>query len=330
MLPRMTRRAFIGLSIGALLDIPRQGVMAAAVAPQPVTQGCRTPQVVSDWIRIVEYPKHHLNDFCLFRDQQRIWHAIGIMGTGTWSSETSLFHSTGPSLHERFENRPALFQAMPRWVRGGRQSANQAPQKHAPFVLFHDGLYHLFYRRPNGTILVVRSSDPFHWPDEVELVFEERDARDICITKISGLFHMYYCQAAVVDGVLRSCDLLRTSKDLRKWSAATVVYADTSRESSHSTLESPFVVARPEGFYLFVRNQLLEEETVTTVSFSEDARRFPSGVQPWFATFKHVHAPEIVQSGDRYTIARVSGARHASREAPPVGGWVEVAELQFR
>ena len=314
-----------------MLAFPRRIVRGGTADFQPVTGGSRrrTPQLASDWIRIVDYPDRHLNDFCLFRDRQGTWHAIGIMGAGTWASETSLFHSTGRSLRERFVNRQPLFETMPRWV-GNRQSQNAAPQKHAPFVVFHDGLYHLFYRRPGGTIVVVRSADPFHWPDEVELVFEERDARDVCITKIAGLFHMYYCQAALVDGVMRSCNLLRTSKDLGDWGTATVVYADTSRESGHSSLESPFVVSRPEGFYLFVRNRLLEEDVVTTVSFSEDPAHFPSGERPWFAELKHVHAPEIVEIDGRYYIARVSGARHANRQTPAVGGWVEMAELQFR
>ena len=330
MSPRTTRRVFTGLSIGAVVDVSLGDLLAGTgeSATEKEHRGRRTPRIVSDWFRIVEYPDHHLNDFCLFRDQGGTWHAIGIMGTGTWASETSLFHSTGDSLRQRFENRPALFEAMPRWV-GSRRSQNRAPQKHAPFVVFHDGLYHLFYRRPGGTNLVVRSADPFRWPDEVELVFEERDARDMCITKIGGVFHMYYCQAALVDGVMRSCDLLRTSKDLREWSEASVVYVDTSRESGHSRLESPFVVPRPEGYYLFVRNRLLKNETVTTVSFSQDPRRFPSGERPWFAELKHVHAPEIVQVDDRYYLARVSGPRHANRQAPAVGGWVEVAELQF-
>ena len=328
---RITRRVFVGLSLGSLTAYLRLHPSAAAADLQPAKGRPEypTPEVASDWFRIVEYPRNHLNDFCLFRDQRGIWHAIGILGTGTWASETSLFHSTGKHLRERFENHPPLFETMPRWI-GGRRSQNAAPQKHAPFVVFHDGLYHLFYRRPSGTILVVRSPDPFRWPDEVELVFEERDARDICIAKMGGTFHMYYCQAAPVDGVMRSCVLLRTSKHLRDWSAASVVCADTSRESRHSTLESPFVVPRPEGFYLLVRNRLLEEDTVTTVSFSKEPARFPGGVHPWFTELKHVHAPEIVEFDGRHYIARVSGPSHANRQAPAIGGWIEAAELRFR
>jgi len=288
----------------------------------------RVPRIASSWFRIVEYPQRHLNDFCLFRDQQGVWHAIGIMGTGTWASETALFHSTGRSLRERFENRQPLFEQMPREI-GPQRSKNQAPQKHAPFVAFHDGLYHLFYRRPRGTTLVVRSADPWQWPDEAEVVFEQADARDVCVVKIGGAFHMYYCQAAEFEGTMRSCILLRKSTDLRRWSEPAIVHGDTSRECRHSRLESPFVVAGPGGWYLFVRNRSLDERTATTVYYSESPERFPSGRQQWFAELDEVHAPEIVECEGRHYIARVSGPPHANPRAPSADGWVEVAELKF-
>ena len=129
------------------------------------------PTIASPWFRIVEYPTNHLNDFCLFRDQQGVWHAIGIMGTGTWASETALFHSTGRSLRERFENLEPLFAEMPEWI-GEKRSGNKAPQKQAPFVVFDNGFYHMFYRRPPGSILAVRSADAYRWPNRVELAFE--------------------------------------------------------------------------------------------------------------------------------------------------------------
>lgn len=51
----------------------------------------------------------------------------------------------------------------------------------------------------------------------------------------------------------------------------------------------------------------------------------------WFAELENIHAPEIVEEAGRYFIARVSGPRHANRQAPEQGsGWVEVAELAFQ
>jgi hypothetical protein len=222
-----------------------------------------------------------------------------------------------------------LLTAMPAWA-GSRRSDNNRPQKHAPFVVFHQGLYHLFYRRPPGTILVARSRDPFHWPDEVELVFEAGDARDVCIVPIESRFHMYYCQSAAVEGHAQplSCILLRTSADLRNWSEAAIVHYD-NRPANHSKLESPFVLPRPEGYYLFARDRYVTDRCLARVYFSKDARQFPSGERAWFGELEDVHAPEIVQVGKQDYIARVSGPGHANPNSPARGGWIEVARLDF-
>jgi hypothetical protein len=321
------------LLLGIVTSAPVHGGSVGEKAPYAgragSTSGPLTPVIASKWFRIVEYPDSHLNDFCLFRDRRGTWHAIGILGTGTWASETTLFHSTGTSLSERFTNRRPLFDALPEWI-GDRRSKNKAPQKHAPFVIFNEGVYHMFYRRPNGTNLHVTTRDPMRWPNRVELAFEEQDARDSCVIRVGRTFYHYSCQAMKVKAVWRSCVAVRVSEDLRSWSAAEPAHVDTSHVSKHSRMESPFVVARPEGYYLFIRNRRFDNPALTTVYFSQTPQRFPSGEKAWFAALKNVHAPEIVQRKNRYYVARVSGARHASPDAPKRGGWVEVAELDFR
>ena len=279
------------------------------------------PVIASDWIRVVDYPENHLNDFCIFQDTDGIWHCMGIMGTGTWNSETSLFHCSSLNLLEHFKTNKSILTTLP--------PAHLPPQKHAPFVVFNEGYYHLFYRRPPGTILVVRSADPFNWPDLGFLVFEERDARDICIIKDNNMFLMYYCQSIFIDGFYRSAILMRKSKDLCEWSDAETVFLDTIKSSEHSYLESPFVVRRPEGYYIFIRHRLLEETCSTVVIFSDFPNEFPSGERTWFVELNHVHAPEIVSHEGKYYIARVSGPRHGNKFAPQKGGWIEIAELKF-
>ncbi len=291
--------------------------------------GAFTPTIASDWFRIVEYPQNHLNDFCLFRDQSGLWHAIGIMGTGDAKSELRFFHSTGQSLRRRFTNREPLFEGLPTWI-GEPRSSNMSLRKHAPFVIYHEDEYHMFYRRPNGTNLHVRTRDPLRWPNRVELAFEEQDARDSCIIWVDEVFYHYSCQAMEIDGIWRSCVAVRTSHDLRQWSDAEPAHIDTSHVTDHSRMESPFVVKRPEGYYLFVRNRMFDYPSLTTIYFSQTPRRFPSGNKAWFAELKDIHAPEIVEEAGRYFIARVSGPRHANRQAPEQGGWIDVAELVFR
>jgi len=273
--------------------------------------------VAGPWRRIVEYPQNHLNDFCLFRALDGRWHAIGIMGTGTWASELSLFHSSGEDLRSRFENHAPLLAEVP--------PEGLKPQKHAPFVVIRDGVYHMFYRRPWGTILHLRSEDPARWSGLGQVVFEERDARDVCILQGGGQYLMYYCQCAEVDGALRSCILARTSADLETWSAALTVHVDTARPRDHSYLESPFVVRRPEGFYLLVRHRLMEECRTTVVLFSENPLDFGSGEREWFCELHELHAAEVVEHQGHSYVARVSGGFE-----PAFPGWVEVAPLDWR
>jgi len=281
--------------------------------------GPQTPTIRADGYRIVEDPSHHLNDFCLFRDHEGTWHCIGIMGTGSWHSEQSFFHWSGKSLQARFTpHRPLLTRRPP---------ANEVPQKHAPYVVRHDEVYHMFYRRPPGTILSTRSPDPGWWESLGKVVFEENDARDVCIRKFDGVYHMYYCQSREVQGIPRSCILLRRSPDLVQWDEPVVVHVDLNEPASHSYLESPFVIAREEGYYLFIRHRLRDADRATVVLFSGRPDRFPSGREAWFAELPHVHAPEIVRHEGRFYLATVSGAPHTGSQEPV--GWVEVAELRF-
>jgi hypothetical protein len=252
-----------------------------------------------------------------------MWHAIGIVGTGSWRSEQSLFHCVGRDLHSRFEWQEPIL--------SDRPASPLAPQKHAPYVVYHAGQYHLFYRRPPGTILCVSSPHPNRWIGLGDKVFAESDARDICVIRVGDVFYMYYCQLAEIDGIHRSCILLRRSQDLVEWQTAEVVHVDTARPAEHSYLESPFVIHRPEGFYLFVRHrEYRKAEVVTVVLFSDQPDRFPSGNRQWFSELIGLHAPEIVTDGGKYYIFRVSGAPHASRAAPDKGGWIDVAELKFQ
>ncbi len=283
-----------------------------------------TPRIAAPWMRVIEYPENHLNDFCLFRALDGRWHAIGIMGTGTWASETSLFHASASTLYGPYERHPALLPDPPR-----DGLANAAPQKHAPFVVVKDGLYHLFLRRPLGTNLLFRSRDLFHWPDPPMLVFEERDARDACIQLFDGLYHWYYGQWREVDGIGRSCILLRRSRDLLHWSDPVVAHVDTSRPVRHSHLESPFVIHAAGTWWLFVRDRAQDDRCLTTLFRSDTPERFPSGVRAWQAELENVHAPELVEDGGRWHIARVSGPLDAFPCAPSNGGWIEIAPIHF-
>jgi hypothetical protein len=140
---------------------------------------------------------------------------------------------------------------------------------------------------------------------------------------------MYYCQWESVDGVGRSTIQLRTSRDLAEWSAAKIVHVDTRAIADHSYLESPFVVAESDGYYLFVRHRLFNANELTIVLHSNRPDEFPSGEKAWFAELPECHAPEIVRWRDRWWIARVSGPWRHMQSGAPRHGWVDIAELAF-
>lgn len=293
--------------------------MAASPNAEP-----HLPTLVPPWQRICEDSQHHFNDFCLFRDQQDVWHAIGIMGEGTWDSETRLFHYAGKTLDAPYEEHPPLFTSMPD-IAGMSHPKSTAPQKHCPFVLLHGDRYHMFYRRPWGCILHVRTHDPFAWPDEATLAFEEADARDPCVLEHQGRFLMYYCRSCDVEGVPRSCVYLRESNDLDTWSEGRRIFYDPLVRADHSLIESPFVLKRREGWYLFYRDRT-GSDMDTPVYFSHRHDAFEN---PPITTLIDCHAAEIVSLEEMHYIARASGPIHGHPSAPSHGGWLDVAPLAF-
>jgi len=260
----------------------------------------------------------------MFNGPDGRWHAVGIMGTGTWASETSFFHCSSRELHGPYGKHSPLLEVL---SQGNTQNA--APQKHAPFVLVKGSTCYMFFRRPPGTNLLVTSTDTFQWTADPVLVFEENDARDACIQKFNGIYHWHYCQWVEVNGRGRSCIMLRRSTNLEQWDDPMPVHIDTSREVEHSHIESPFVVYVAKHYWLFVRNRALDQECVTTVFRSHSPDRFASGENAWDAELPGIHAPELVRADGNWYIARVSGRSGALPCAPESGGWVEIAAITF-
>ena len=287
----------------------------------------RIPVVTSEWTRIAEFPDNHVGDFSIFRDALGTWHCLGTMGTGRRKTELTFFHCKSRRLLGPYEPQPTLLPWAPRF--GPDSGENLSPQKRAPFVLRKDGIYHMFYTRPPGTLMHVTARDAAGWNDLGRVVFEKNDARDVCIRKSGDGYLMYYCQHARADGENRSCIMLRRSENLNHWSDPQIVYFDVQRAANHSYLESPCMVQRPDGYYLFMRHRLMDERTTTVVLYSPEPDHFELGLQPWVQELHNVHAPEIISAKDACCIVRVSGGRHDNPNAPDRGGWLEAAKMEF-
>jgi hypothetical protein len=240
-------------------------------------------------------------------------------------------------LHTLFENHPPVLTASP-------ADPKLSQKKHAPNVVTRDGILHMIYRRPGGTIMHVRGKNPFEWDGLGTEIFTERDARDTTVVQDGDRYIMYYCQSREVDGVMRSCILARTSPDLETWSDAVPVFVDTKRVANHSLFENPYVVRRPEGWYLFASNRRdwrpadsprsPPPVTVLTVSFSTDPLFFGRGVRTWFHEIStqhdgaiNPHAPEFVEADGRLWMVCVDRVKKPGQ--PGLTGRLEIAPLRW-
>ena len=80
------------------------------------------------------------------------------------------------------------------------------------------------------------------------------------------------------------------------------------KTATHLKLESPFVVQRSEGCYLFIRHRLLDKQTTPAILYSERPDCFPIGERPWIQQLHHAKK---------------------GKNTPSAGGWVGIARLEF-
>ena len=173
--------------------------------------------------------------------------------------------------------------------------------------------------------------DPYDWPTTPQVVFEERDARDACLQQFGGVWHWYYVQRFCVEGVERSCVMLRTGRDLAVWSAGAPVFVDRSRSVQHSRLESPFVMAWGGRYWLLVRDRNREGPgypAPATLWVSTRPDHFEWAEAP-VTVFSDLQAPEFVEHEGRLYVARVSGVSHACGHRHDTCGWLEIAPVRW-
>lgn len=129
------------------------------------------------------------------------------------------------------------------------------------------------------------------------------NARDPFVIRIGSQWHCYYTAHPKNKGAV----YLRTSADLKTWSASAVVAARGQAGDGPFSAECPHVVeAAPGQFYLF-RTQRYGRDAVTRVYHSTDPQDFGKGEDHGdalhFITSLPVAAPEIVRHEGRWFIA---------------------------
>ena len=236
----------------------------------------------------------YLNDHTLVRGADGQWHLYGITheSTGMPQAERSFLHATAPSLagpwHEEADILTAMGSERVLW---------------APFVFPAEAGHWVMYfwagtpdqrtQRADSTDLVRWTRDPRSVPG----------GRDPFVLRVGAEWYFYSVGVSAPVGDNAYGQILVThSADLEHWATPTVALQDPVLNFGWGNLESPTVVVRDDGYYLFVtRTSESRIDYARTVVFhSTDPSRF--AWEP--VTEMLTHAAEVFEAdGQEYITA---------------------------
>ncbi|NHE56323.1 glycoside hydrolase family protein [Cyclobacterium plantarum] len=273
-------------------------------------------------IRTYESVDHHI-----FRADDGYWHLWGCVRHTGWGrilyhwKSKNLTDSPWEDTGEFIRANAAFGESINGW--------DKEEWIQSPFIVKEKGLYYMFYgghstgRNKEGIpargnsrnesfdtecqICIMTSKDGLKWnrytfDDGLSRAFSgPGEARDPCLIKIDGLWHLYY--TGLEDGDPQKGGMfVRTSRDLLHWSDYQLVHRAHQYGRNWWEIECPHVVYREGYFYLFRTQNYVK--AITHVFRSEDPLDFGKGNEA--AAQKYVGqipcaAPEIYQlAGEEY------------------------------
>jgi hypothetical protein len=144
----------------------------------------------------------------------------------------------------------------------------------------------------------------------------ENNARDVMVIRIGSLYHAYYTASSENVGA----DFVRTSKDLKTWSASKKVAFGGAAGTGGSSAECPFVYYhRASGYYYLFRTQHYGEKAQSTIYRSRNPMNFGVNDDRYLVGTLPIAAPEIVDYGGQLYIASL---------LPNLKG-IQIAKLKF-
>ena len=196
-----------------------------------------------------------LNDHCLAKGPDGLWHVFGITHPKPYNHAldpgTRLAHATAESLEQRgWHKEPFALTADP--------SRFDEHLLWAPHVVERDGTFHMFVcvGAASGNLFSIRryeSDDLWSWrrTDAPPVVVDGVEARDPMVLRDGDGWILYYTATEQPDGG-RFVVAAVTSRDLVNWSSRRIVFTHPRAGAFGGPTESPFVVRRGPAYYLFV------------------------------------------------------------------------------
>ena len=257
----------------------------------------------------------YVNDHTFVYGPDDAWHLFGITHTDPADPEyeTNLAHAfTQPNISvnteqpsnrggEGFQHAPFALGAKP-------------PETHlwAPYTIFHNGLYWMFYcgggeNRLKSRISLATSRDLWNWT-RVGVLFEGGvDGRDPMVLDrgeaFSGSgsrFLIYYTgtDPDTLQNNVQHVHYMRRSDDLLKWSPPSISFVcDVDGHNYGGPCESPFVVQRSSNSYYLFTGTWFNRYRQTHVFHSSDPTDFGSfmGGAANLVGIIHSHAAEVIR-----------------------------------
>lgn len=264
----------------------------------------------------------YINDHCFIQAADGAWHMFGItrQEPARPDEEIHFAHATARTLLQQPWNRQPFaldVAADPPW---------NETHLWAPDVVFHDGLYYMFYcaggKDPTKSkIHLATSPDLKIWTRSPKnpMVVDGYDARDPFVLRVNGRWVMYYCATSKPEGGnhVVAC---ATSDDLLTWTNRQIVFTDPSAGTGAGPTESPFVVRRGDSYYLFIGPRGGYDGTDAFASRDPFHWNIAGKVGHFPA-----HAAEIVRdTGGQWYISRAGWGRGGLYLAPLI--WKDGAE----
>ncbi len=184
----------------------------------------------------------YLNDHTLLRDASGRWHVYGITheSTGNPHAELSLLHATAPDLRGPWRDEADVL------------SSQMKGALWAPFAFEAEpGRWVMYYYATGIAQRLQRAetTDPALtlWTRSPSL--SAPGGRDPFVMRAGGLWYLF---SVGISARSHGTIMVSTSPDLTQWTAPVTVLEDPELHLGWGNLESPTVVSRDDGFYLFI------------------------------------------------------------------------------
>lgn len=264
----------------------------------PVLEGEPWPLVGNPDLGELSTPKQQPVDFAVWQAADGTWQLWScIRGTSFGGKNRLLYRWEGKGIE------------VPDWKPIGiALTADESlgeTSVQAPYVVQHDGQYHMLYGDWNNVCRAV-SDDGKTFTRVIQpngktgMYSDGEHTRDPMAIKIDDLWYVYTTCNPFDQGVIRC----RTSPDLKTWSKYTTTVAAGGRSTAGKyAAECPHVVKHKGLYYLF-RTQVYSKNPKTHVYVSSDPLNFGNNRDEWYyvKTFD-LAAPEYLEhDGKEYLV----------------------------